>query len=84
MKSWWIDESIALNSNTDGYQWWFREENNLFTYSALGLGGNVICCIPEKDLVVAIASKITMKPQDRWLLFENCIIPAIIDRCDSQ
>lgn len=75
----WIDESTALNSNGYGYLWWLREEDSIFTYSALGSGGNVICCIPGKDLVVAIASKIISKPRDRWMLLERCIIPAVTD-----
>ena len=73
----WIDESTAPNSNKYGYLWWLREEGSTLIYSALGSGGNVICCIPGKDLVVAIASKIVRKPRDRWPLFEKCIIPAI-------
>ncbi len=75
----WIDESTAPNSNNYGYLWWLRNEDNISIYLALGSGGNVICCIPEKDLVVAIASKIVSKPRDRWLLFEKYIIPAILD-----
>ncbi len=73
----WIDESTALNSNYYGYLWWLRKEGSTFAYSALGSGGSLISCIPEKDLVVAIASKIISKPLDRWPLFEKCIIPAI-------
>lgn len=75
----WIDESTALNSNKYGYLWWLRQEAGTCAYAALGSGGNVICCIPEKDLVVAIASKIVSRPHDRWLLFEKCILPAIKD-----
>ena len=75
----WIEESIALNSNNYGYQWWLRKEYDLFAYSALGSGGNVICCIPEKDLVVAITSKIVSKPRDPWVLFDKYIIPAVLD-----
>ncbi|PKO13920.1 MAG: 6-aminohexanoate hydrolase [Chloroflexi bacterium HGW-Chloroflexi-10] len=75
----WIDESTALHSTESGYGylWWLRRENNAFLFSALGSGGNVICCIPEKDLVVSIASSIISKPRDRWLLIEKCILPAI-------
>lgn len=82
----WIDastdESTALDSKGNGcsgygYLWWLREEGGTFAYSALGDGGNVICCIPGKDLVVAIASKIINNPKDRWPLFEKCILPAI-------
>jgi len=75
----WIDESTALNSNGNGYGylWWIRKDDTNFIYSALGSGGNVISCIPGKDLVVAIASSIISKPRDSWLLIEKCILPAI-------
>jgi CubicO group peptidase (beta-lactamase class C family) len=73
----WIDESIAMNPNTYGYLWWLREEDGIFAYMALGDGGNVICCIPEKDLVIAIASEFVMNAKDRWPLISECIIPAV-------
>ncbi|MFX0095336.1 MAG: serine hydrolase domain-containing protein, partial [Candidatus Hodarchaeota archaeon] len=75
----WIDDSIAMNSNGYGYLWWLKGENSTFAFSASGSGGSHIFCIPEKDLVVAIASKIAGKSRDRWLLLEKYIIPAIID-----
>ncbi|MNM55079.1 6-aminohexanoate-dimer hydrolase [compost metagenome] len=73
----WIEKSIAMNSNTYGYLWWLREEDGIFAYSALGDGGNVICCIPSLNLVVAIASEFTMNARDRWTLIKECIIPAV-------
>lgn len=76
----WILESTAMNSNHYGYLWWLREENDVFAYSALGDGGNVICCIPEKDLVVAIASEFMIHAPDRWTLIKDLIIPAAIDK----
>ncbi|MCM3340694.1 beta-lactamase family protein [Paenibacillus sp. MER TA 81-3] len=79
MSGTWIDESIAMNTNHYGYLWWLREEDGVYAYSALGDGGNVICCIPDKDLVVAIASEFMMNPRDRWTLIKECIIPAVID-----
>lgn len=75
----WIDESTAMNSYKYGYLWWLQEEDGVFAYSAMGDGGNIICCIPEKDLVVAIASKIITKPRDRWQLIKKCILPSVID-----
>lgn len=75
----WIDESIKMNPNHYGYLWWLREEDGVYAYSALGDGGNVICCSPDKDLVVAIASEFMMNPRDRWTLIKECIIPAVID-----
>ncbi|MCY9514805.1 serine hydrolase domain-containing protein [Paenibacillus apiarius] len=75
----WIDESTVMNPNHYGYLWWLREEDGVYAYSALGDGGNVICCSPDKDLVVAIASEFMMNPRDRWTLIKECIIPAVID-----
>lgn len=75
----WIDESTAMNSNKYGYLWWLRQEDGVFAYLAMGDGGNVICCIPEKDLVVAIASEFIMNPRDRWTLINECILPAVIE-----
>lgn len=84
----WVNESInpsvhldleGIGYNGYGYLWWLREDNGISSFSALGDGGNVICCIPEKDLVIAIASKIILNAGDRWPLIEKCIIPALLD-----
>ncbi len=75
----WIDESTSMNSNKYGYLWWLFEVENTLAYTAAGSGGNHIFCIPQKDLVVVIASKIIQKPQDRWPIIEKYIIPAILD-----
>jgi CubicO group peptidase (beta-lactamase class C family) len=80
----WIDESTKMNANEYGYLWWLREDDNVSAYLALGSGGNLICCIPEKDLVVAVTSKIISQPRDRWLLLEECILPAITDRASTS
>ena len=75
----WISASLAMNSNQYGYLWWLKDENNVLSFSALGAGGNVICCIPEKDMVIAIASEIINNPKDRWPLIEQYILPAMSD-----
>jgi CubicO group peptidase (beta-lactamase class C family) len=75
----WIDETIAMNPNHYGYLWWLFNENDVFSYSALGDGGNAICCIPEKDIVVAIASKFLMNPNNRLTLIKEYIIPAVVN-----
>ncbi|PEW07819.1 serine hydrolase domain-containing protein [Bacillus cereus] len=74
----WIDETTKLNANNYGYLWWLREEEGFSAYLALGDGGNVICCIPEKDLVVAIASKVVVNPSDRWSLIKEYVIPTVL------
>ncbi|MEN6348673.1 MAG: serine hydrolase [Syntrophomonas sp.] len=83
----WIDDSIAPHSKTlingsmanYGYLWWLPEEDGIFAYMAGGDGGNVICCIPEKDLVVVIASEFIINPRDRWTLIKEHIIPTVTD-----
>jgi CubicO group peptidase (beta-lactamase class C family) len=82
----WIKASMEMNANKSkiedyyyGYLWWLSEEDGVFSYSAIGDGGNIISCIPEKDLVISIASKIIAKPRDRWQLIKNYILPAIKD-----
>mgnify|MGYP002713011125 CR=1 FL=1 len=73
----WVTASTARQAEHYGYLWWLREANGLSTYAALGAGGNVICCIPAKDLVVVIAAKVIRKPRDPWQLLEHYILPAI-------
>lgn len=75
----WVDESTAMNNNHYGYLWWLREEGGVHAYMALGDGGNVICCIPEKDLIVAIVSEFIVQPRDRWTLIKEHILPAVMD-----
>jgi CubicO group peptidase (beta-lactamase class C family) len=73
----WIEESISPYTPGYGYQWWLRDINGIFVYSAVGQGGNHIFCIPEEDLVVVAASKPGARWRDRWLLLEENIIPAL-------
>ncbi|MBP2002310.1 CubicO group peptidase (beta-lactamase class C family) [Paenibacillus shirakamiensis] len=69
-----------MNANKYGYFWWLgQEEDERVTFLAVGDGGHVICCIPELDVVVAIASEFIPSPRDRWILIKDYIIPAIVD-----
>ncbi|OOR20363.1 serine hydrolase domain-containing protein [Bacillus cereus] len=69
----WVKESTIMNGNLYGYLWWLREEDGVYSYCAMGDGGNVICCIPEKELVVAIASEIIHEAKDIWELIKRCL-----------
>jgi CubicO group peptidase (beta-lactamase class C family) len=71
----WIRASIEKNSHSYGYLWWLKEEMGVFAFSAMGSGGNTIYCIPDKDLVVAIASGIIARPRDRWPLIVENLLP---------
>jgi CubicO group peptidase (beta-lactamase class C family) len=72
----WVDESTTPHTPGYGYQWWLRDVRDTFTYSAVGRGGHHIFCVPEKDLVVAIASEPGGRWRDRWPLMEDFVIPA--------
>lgn len=67
----WIKESTEMNSNNYGYLWWLRNDDGIKVNLALGDGGNVICYIPEKDFVVAIASEVIMNAKDRSELIKE-------------
>ncbi|MFY0138455.1 serine hydrolase domain-containing protein [Bacillus cereus] len=73
----WIKESTEMNQNQYGYLWWLREEEGVYSYCAMGDGGNMICCIPMQDLVVVIASEIMPNARDRWELIVEYILPCI-------
>ncbi|MGG0124708.1 serine hydrolase domain-containing protein [Bacillus paranthracis] len=75
----WIKESTTMNQNQYGYLWWLREEDGIFSYCAMGDGGNVICCIPKQDLVVVIASEVMPNARDRWELVKGYILPYLKD-----
>ena len=75
----WVQESTAMNSNQYGYLWWLRKEDGIFSYCAMGDGGNMICCIPKQDLVVVIASEAMPNARDRWELIKGCILPYLKD-----
>ena len=73
----WIAQSIKPNLNHYGYMWWLFENNGLHAFAAMGDGGNTICCIPQKALVVAVASHFIPNAKDRWLLIKDHILPTI-------
>ena len=73
----WVVDSIKPHTAGYGYQWWLREVNGIFTFSAVGQGGNHIFCIPGEDLVVVFASRPAARWRDRWLLLEEFVIPAM-------
>jgi CubicO group peptidase (beta-lactamase class C family) len=73
----WVEASLAPHTPGYGYQWWLRDLDGLSAYSAIGRGGHHIFCVPDRDLVVAIASKPAGRWRDRWSLLEEYIIPSV-------
>jgi CubicO group peptidase (beta-lactamase class C family) len=74
----WVEDSIMPHTPGYGYQWWLRDVNGVFVYSAVGQGGNHIFCIPQKDLVAVVASRPDSRWRDRWPLLEEYLIPAVV------
>jgi CubicO group peptidase (beta-lactamase class C family) len=55
----WVQESLTDYRDADliwtrgyGFQWWLQYVSGYYTFSARGLGGQYIFCIPELDMVV--------------------------------
>jgi len=74
----WIEDSVSPHTPGYGYQWWLQDVNDVFAFSAVGQGGQHIICIPQKDLVVVVASKPGSRWRDRWHLVEQFVIPAVL------
>ena len=80
LPSQWVMESTSPQQNNKdyGYLWWLREHSGIKMFAALGSGGNAICCIPKKDLIVVITAPVMSKPRDRFVLIDECILPALM------
>lgn len=72
----WVRASTAPHTSEYGYLWWLFEGK---AFGAMGDGGNMICCVPERDLVVAAASSFVFGTKNRWDLVKEHILPAILD-----
>lgn len=70
----WIEESIKYHEYNYGYLFWLKEIDGYFTYSAKGFGGNIITVIPEKEIVVAIATDIEKDNKNRKDIISNYIL----------
>jgi CubicO group peptidase (beta-lactamase class C family) len=78
----WVDASWqpavkAMGELEYGYLWWLGEEGGVPVKMAMGDGGNMICCVPSMDLVVAVAAKMARNSTDRVELLRRCILPAV-------
>ncbi len=73
----WVAASGNANQNRYAYLWWQLAFDNIPAFAAMGDGGNIICCIPEKRMVIAIASTFIVNPKDRCVLIREHILPLL-------
>lgn len=73
----WVSASGTNNRYHYAYMWWQLDFGHTPAFAAMGDGGNMICCIPQKDLVVSIASAFVPEPKDRCVLIEEYILPYV-------
>jgi CubicO group peptidase (beta-lactamase class C family) len=72
----WINDSWKNNKNSYGYLWWLID-NKYKLNCAIGDGGNIICVIPELNVVISILCEFKPRVKDRIELITNTIIPMI-------
>lgn len=83
----WIDQSInpSMNINNTwqyGYKWWLRNfnvsENNFWSFSALGWGGQQITIIPSLNLVIVFTGGnfVTGDPVNQ--IITEYILPSVL------
>jgi CubicO group peptidase (beta-lactamase class C family) len=73
----WVEDSTLPHTPGYGYQWWLQDVNGVVVFSAGGYGGQHIYCIPEKDIVVVVASNPGSRWRERWPLLEAFVLPAV-------
>jgi CubicO group peptidase (beta-lactamase class C family) len=86
----WVKESTAAqvdtiesgDANGYGYMWWVTTVDHDPAYAAVGFGGQMLEVIPNRNLVVVIATEISGEDPDNadpsqpawgWTLVENAI-----------
>lgn len=81
LSSTWIEDSTKESSRWGeqpyGYLWWIVDNKAHRCYAALGDGGNVIYVHPEKEMVVAIASRFRPHTNNRIEWIEKHIVPLV-------
>ncbi|GAK50985.1 possible beta-lactamase class C and other pencillin-binding protein [Candidatus Moduliflexus flocculans] len=76
----WLRESTQAYTQGYGgygYQWWVRNMRGLAAFSAVGRGGQHLCCVPERDAVIVIISEMAGRWRERWPLIQEYLLPMI-------
>lgn len=71
----WVEATIQPHTSEYGYLWWLHKEQNIETYAAMGFGGNMICVIPELQVVIAAVAELKYTKQSPWTLLDDHLLP---------
>ena len=74
----WVEESTAPNPNDYGYLWWLRKEDGIFSYSAMGAGGNIFINLRGREPAG------TVEPGVEYEQLCNQISAALMDLRDPE
>lgn len=72
----WIEESTQRVNGIHtvyGYQWWLREMHGERIIAGLGVGGQFLFCVPDRELVVVILSRFIHHWPDRWEILNELL-----------
>ena len=72
----WVQQSTRPASPASpgyGYQWWLRSAGRYRVFAGLGVGGQYLFCIPERQMVVVILSRFSSRWPDRWKFLEALV-----------
>ncbi len=70
----WAEQNLPY-----GYLWWVLEQEH--GCAAMGDGGNIIYINPDRNMVVAIASRFKPTAKDRIEFIRQYVEPAFCEEC---
>lgn len=73
----WAARSTQPGPHGYGYLWWCFSGGGPRAFAALGDGGNMLLCIPEKELVVALTGHSAPGESDRQEFLFGSLLPAL-------
>lgn len=79
----WVSASTTVqvaasdHASGYGYQWWLTDADGCKAFYALGLGGQFIYCIPQRNAIIVVVSNRAGRRRPLWPLFEQFFLPAV-------
>lgn len=61
-----------------GYGWWVRAKEKIFSYAMVGMGGQIVCVLPDLDIVTVLTTVDSpANTPDYLAVIDDYIIPAV-------